>query len=399
MLGIERLTRGNAFGVVCPFCGDKRGKMNFRIFKDGQLANTYHCFHCGASGNMLTLYADLKGLYGADRYRQAYREIREALNGEYPRASRSSVESMRLCREEWMAEPQHKDQVYRRMQEILPLFEEHRKNLLERGFTEEQIKKYGFCSTPISGTETLARRLMREGFSLKGIPGFFLNSYGNWDAAFFQKNRGFLCPAYALDGNLSGFQIRLDAPYDGKKYLWFSSGNKNGGVSSKSPATFLGDPYAKSVYVTEGILKAAAAHAMSGYSFLGIPGVSQYKELEKALALLKKNGLEEVQEYFDMDKMMDVSCREDYKDSVCNACSLKNHRGAILCEWKVQKRTQIRNGCTHLYEICSRLGLRFVRKVWDIDEDGRWRGDYKGIDDYWLFCRMMQRERKRDGVN
>lgn len=80
LLGIERITDGNSFGVVCPFCGDRRGKMNFRILKDGEPANTYHCYCCGEKGNMLTLYADLKGLWGTDRYKKAYREILEALD-------------------------------------------------------------------------------------------------------------------------------------------------------------------------------------------------------------------------------------------------------------------------------------------------------------------------------
>lgn len=61
LLGIKRLTEGNSFNVVCPFCGDTRGKMNFRIVKDGELANTYHCFKCGAHGNMLTLLCRLDG--------------------------------------------------------------------------------------------------------------------------------------------------------------------------------------------------------------------------------------------------------------------------------------------------------------------------------------------------
>ncbi|MFQ7876024.1 CHC2 zinc finger domain-containing protein [Enterocloster sp.] len=76
LLGIKRLTEGNSFNVVCPFCGDTRGKMNFRIVKDGELANTYHCFKCGAHGNMLTLYADLMGICGVDRYKIAIVKLR-----------------------------------------------------------------------------------------------------------------------------------------------------------------------------------------------------------------------------------------------------------------------------------------------------------------------------------
>ena len=86
-----------------------------------------------------------------------------------------------------------------------------------RGFTETEIQELGFRSTPLSGTESLARKLLREGYSLSGIPGFFVNRQQNWDAAFYKKNRGFLCPAYDLSGRISGFQIRLDVPYDDRR--------------------------------------------------------------------------------------------------------------------------------------------------------------------------------------
>ena len=36
LLGIQKLSDGNSFGVVCPFCGDTQGKMNFRIMKDNE---------------------------------------------------------------------------------------------------------------------------------------------------------------------------------------------------------------------------------------------------------------------------------------------------------------------------------------------------------------------------
>ena len=68
------------FPVECPFCGDLRGKCSFCIRKNGELKNVYHCYHCGASGNMLTLYAELSGIYGRNRYKEAYREIKQALS-------------------------------------------------------------------------------------------------------------------------------------------------------------------------------------------------------------------------------------------------------------------------------------------------------------------------------
>lgn len=385
LLGIQRLSEGNSFGVVCPFCGDKRGKMNFRIMKGNMPANTYHCFCCGEKGNMLTLYADMKGIYGENRYKIAYREILEALKSGTGSITQQECFSVTgTAKEEELADLEVRDRVYRRLLELLSLSGNHRKNLRERGLTDRQIEEGWFRSTPVSGTENLARKLVAEGYPLAGIPGFFFNARKNWDAAFYRGNRGFLCPAYSLDGKIAGFQIRLDEPVDGRKYLWFSSANKNRGTGSKSPVTFLGDPCSRTVRVTEGILKPMIAHSLSGFSFLGTPGVNQYKELAKALALLKQNGLEEVQEYYDMDKHLDIRCHGDYKAAECADCGNREAgKDCGICGKKQKKRDQIREGCCRLYEICEDLSLRCVRKQWDMDNDGIWTGRYKGIDDYW----------------
>lgn len=390
-MGIQRLAEGNSFGVVCPFCGDARGKMNFRIMKNGEPANTYHCFCCGASGNMLTLYAEIKGLQGANRFKQAYREIRDSLEGHHKYLLPSLKQGLSASQEDPQSTPEQKDLVYRRMLELLSLSNVHRDHLLARGFTEKEIGTFGFRSTPLSGTETLARKLIREGYSLSGIPGFFVNHHRNWDAAFFRKTRGFLCPAYDLDGRISGFQIRLDEPYDGRKYIWLSSTNRNRGTGSRSPITFLGNPKSKIIGVTEGILKAEAAYAMSGCSFLGIPGVNQYREMEKALQVLKENGLQEVREYYDMDKFCDIHCNQNYKPEICTSCTNRKLKSAKTCPYKERKREQIRDGCRRLYEICGSLGISCTRQVWELNQEGVWNGQNKGIDDHWLSVGMRQR--------
>lgn len=397
LLGIQRLTDGNSFNVVCPFCGNTEGKMNFRIVKDGKLANTYHCFKCNESGNMLTLYADLMGIYGADRYKIAYREIQSALDA--GRGTKRSYaggheKTAVQTQEEETASLEVRNSVYHRLLEMLTLSDVHKKKLMERGLTSRQIEAFWFRSTPVHGTEGLARRLIKEGYTLAGVPGFYMNDDRNWDIAFYRKNQGILCPAYSISGAIEGFQVRLDEPYDDKKYLWLSSTNRSRGASSKSPVSFVGNPYDKTVRVTEGILKPIVAYSLSGCSFLGTPGVSQYKGLEKALSVLKDNGLETVLECYDMDKMMDIHCYGDYKTTVCCKCKEKKNRyGKEVCEVKQRKRDQIRAGCCRLYEICDRLKLNYSRKTWDQTEEGTWAGNQKGIDDYWWSC-LQEKERQ-----
>lgn len=343
---------------------------------------------------MLTLYAEVKGIYGPDRYKIAYREIKNCLeggvvSGETPYGRIEKLHGV----EEEMASLEVRDAVYRRLLSFLSLSDPHKKALECRGMTEARIAEFKLCSTPAYGTENLARKLILEGFSLAGIPGFFVNDRRNWDIAFYRRNKGILCPAYSVGGKIAGFQIRLDEPYDGRKYLWLSSTNKTRGAGSKSPVTFVGNPHDKVVRVTEGILKAMVAYSLSGCSFLGTPGVNQYRELEKTLRILKENGLEEVQEYMDMDKFLNIHCMEDCNAEACADCvSRKLYQKDGTCLRKAQKRAQIRDGCVKLYEICDQLGLRCVRKTWDQDEDGNWLGNYKGIDDYWCFCRKLRKE-------
>lgn len=67
------------------------------------------------------------------------------------------------------------------------------------------------------------------------------------------------------------------------------------------------------VYVTEGILKAEIAWMCTGNPYIGVPGVSNHKGLETVLRKLKEQGLKRVYECYDMDKMMELSCKHDEK--------------------------------------------------------------------------------------
>lgn len=65
-----RRQQANSVYVDCPFCGDRRGRMNVNFVK-----NVWRCNHCDAHGGMLALYAELNHTTTSD----AYWEIAEAL--------------------------------------------------------------------------------------------------------------------------------------------------------------------------------------------------------------------------------------------------------------------------------------------------------------------------------
>ena len=429
LLRIERLPSGRgdggSFNVVCPYCGDRRGKMNFCVTKDGAVKNTYHCFVCDAGGNMLTLYADMRHLSGAGRYKQAYREIRELLersgqkakkkcgnqkkqentkeifyNGRSNDSSWDNHNRYRTCYQQSMWTACEKapadvcDKTYRKLISLLSLTKEHEEKLLARGFTYEQIYTNGFVSTCTTARDRkeVCLALLGEGCVLDGVPGFYRNERGEYDINFNYMNRGFLCPVRNRKGQTAGFQIRLDEPYDGRKYIWLTSTGREKGASSGSPVAFFGNPKAETVCVTEGPLKGLLAHQMTGLSFLCVPGVSQYKNLRKELIDCKIKGCKKVIEMYDMDKYMPVTCGQD-EENHCEGCLWKecreNENIMKECPKKAEKRNNIRKGCQHLYEICRELNLPVVRQIWDMGENGLWQGNYKGIDDYLVSCKQI----------
>ena len=65
-----RRQQANSVYVDCPFCGDRRGRMNVNFVK-----NVWRCNYCGEHGGMLGLYARLNNTTTSD----AYWEIAEAL--------------------------------------------------------------------------------------------------------------------------------------------------------------------------------------------------------------------------------------------------------------------------------------------------------------------------------
>ena len=391
LLAIQRLQNDSsgAFPVVCPFCGDRRGKMNFCVWKDGKIKNTYHCYNCGAQGNMLQLYAELCGISGEKRYKNAYWKIMHRLKqeakGVLPISMKQEAEKLEEMKA-FSSEPadyRKRDQVYRALLDMLHLKEEHKADLIRRGLTLEQIshmEEIGFKSTSPEEAGSLARRLLKQGYSLNGVPGFYVNRNGDWRVAFYGYNTGYLCPVWTMENELSGFQIHMDHPFKGMKYGWFTSSGKKKGCSSKSPAGIFGNPDVRVLYVTEGILKAAVAHELTGKTFLGNPGVGHYKELEVILKVMRSRGLKTVMECYDMDKLMQVDCWEDYHEE-CVRCQLKREN-EILCPKKLRKREDIRTGCNHLYRICRELGLKCIRVTWDTDDHGNWLGNFKGIDDW-----------------
>lgn len=364
----------------CPFCGDRKGKLNLNLKK-----NVFKCNRCGESGGMLALYGKV---YGVNNH-TACREIKDAL-GRDEKAPAYQVTYKKVEEKELEIEnsPPASDEVkhrtYTMLFSLLILAETHKKNLLERGFSEEKIEENGYKSTPVFGFKKLTGKLIAAGCTVKGVPGFYLDEDGEWTVYFNPKSAGYMIPVRNLDGLVVGVQIRLDHPYDGRKYIWLSSVNFHMGVSSGSPVHLAGEPGAKVVFVTEGLLKGDLSHFLSGRTFGCVPGANQYANLAPFLEAMKALGTEFIYEAYDMDKLLKPVCKGDYNEK-CHYCEnfhkdWRNH--VIPCEKKQLKRKNIQRGCSKLAGICRTLELPGKSLTWDLDIEGDWAEHVKGVDDY-----------------
>lgn len=365
----------------CPFCGERKGKLNLNLKK-----NVFKCNRCGESGGMLALYGKI---YGLDN-QTACREIKEALgrNEQAPayevrhKAVKPVEKPEVITLEQAADDVKHK--TYTMLLNLLTLSQVHKEGLMKRGFTEEQIIKNGYKSTPVFGFRSIAKKLQMSGCVLEGVPGFYEEDTGEWTIHFTAKSSGFLVPVRNVDGFIVGMQIRIDHPYDGRKYMWLSSVNYNKGTSSGSPTHLAGNLGAKTVFVTEGPLKGDLAFAISGRTFGCVPGANQYANLPAFLSEMKEYGTEFVYEAYDMDKLLKPVCRGDYNEK-CVYCEQyrKDWRNTTIpCEKKQIKRNNIQRGCGKLAGVCQELSLPCKMLTWDTDSDGDWAEHVKGVDDY-----------------
>ena len=377
-----RRRQANSVYVDCPFCGDRRGKMNVNFVK-----NVWRCNYCGAYGGMLALYAQMNNTTTSD----AYWEIGEALCDDfgrekpysgYEKAEQKQTGSgspisgtlggaagygadLKTVPQAERASDQEIHQTLSLMLSILPLQPIHRNHLCssKRGLSDEEIDRLGFKSTPPPFLcRSITERLMKQGCKVEGVPGFYLDDNGRWTMNFYRKNAGILIPAIGFDGMVHGLQILLDTPLkqkddppdkDGAKYIWFSSSSKNMGVTSGSPVHFIGDPSARVVYVIEGLLKADISHCLTGRTFAAIAGANNTSQLDLLLALLAQSGTEEIIEAHDMDK---------YSNQMTS------------------------NGASKIYLMARKYGMECRRLTWN--------PNYKGFDDWQLALRSKVHQQK-----
>ena len=356
--------------VICPFCGNKTiGKTNICRTKNGKEINGFNCFGCGEHHNQYSLYAKLMGTTAKDGLtptqiaRKEIIEHFEGKKGDKPVMKYMSTPSKPSVNKR---PDEELDVVYNALLKELSLKDIHKQDLLRRGLSLEQIAQYKYRSV---GTDiddlALCRRLQSKGHNLKGIPGFYQNKYGDFQLKIYKLD-GYLCPVYSIKGFLIGFQIRLDHPKDGQKYIWLSSTNKNNGVSSGSPCSYFGPKNCEKVLIVDGILKANIVYELlhsESVGVIGSPGVSNYKNIYPMIESVKKDiGVKILYNAFDMDEYTSPICRHDNKH--CFNCDyyMENYHRAN-CSYMEKKLKMLKDGSSKLKEMCSELKLEYKRST------------------------------------
>lgn len=302
----------------CPICGDKRGKMNINFAK-----NLWRCNYCNEGGGMLSLYGKVYGISNSEAYREICDTLQNGLTA--PEYTAKELPEQTAIEQSVLASPQEIHQTFSMLLELLTLTPQHRKHLREvRGLTDEQIERLGYKSTPpFYLCRSLAQKLRSRGCKVEGVPGFYVGKDDKWTVNFNSVTAGIIIPAKGIDGMIRGAQIRLDTPIrdqesdpdkSGTKYLWLSSASKKRGVSSGSPVHFVGDPFARVVYVTEGLLKADVAHFLMDRSFAATAGANNVNKLDMLFALLAANGTEVIIEAEDIRTIIITAISRSCRD-------------------------------------------------------------------------------------
>lgn len=396
LLQIPRTGKGNdnEYGIVCPVCGDAKGKCTVRLMKDGKEANLFHCWNpgCNAGGGMMDLFLAATNMFsGKNKYKEANAEINRLLGlGNHIETKPKRKTIVHVSNR---APDDVIDQTYRTMLSFLPLRKVDMKNLMERGLDEDDIKAGLFASVP-RDSSGICSRLIKAGCKLEGVPGFYMKN-GIWYLNAGTWNAGYFCPVFQ-NGMVIGMQVRVRNPKK-QKYVWLSSSNKEKGCSSKSPCThFPGQDarYAGEVFLVEGILKSYVTYCLMGrkksvIGFAGVGCASNVRKIFDGGAVYRK-----AVTAIDMDQYLNPFCDRDYDEEKCSACLAAGGKEMLhtkvcptVCTLKNNKRMGIQHARDELWKICKSYGMKTAECSWDCSMyKGRkiWNGNIKGIDDYLL---------------
>lgn len=294
---VKRQAR-NQLICICPFCSDRSGHMNINRSKQ-----TFRCPRCGTGGGILDLYAK----YHQITRGTAYRELHELILGhsdiKRPVQPRKEIEV--VDEEIPIASAAVRNDTYTALMDQLLLTAAHRESLLGRGLNNGQIEHAGYRTTPAVRAQKIVSTLLSCGCKLEGVPGFYINKgTGQWELDI--RGSGIMLPDRNIHGEIEAIQIRLDKTFKSKFNNLTSTGQYFGATAACCPHFVGFTPGTDTVYVTEGVMKSDIAYYLSKElgkerAFIGITGVGNTGQINRALEELSAVGVNRIVLAFDMD--------------------------------------------------------------------------------------------------
>ena len=347
-IGIVKTIDQNRVLADCPFCGSK-GHLYLTLHNDKGYNNVYKCMKCQEKGSQIVLYSKIKGV---DTHRAFLELAGESQESQNVKRAKKIIQETQKCNPTLdPREIEYLDKVYREFLDMLQLSRQHYENLLQRGLNKDSIKKglYKSINLPYRERTAICRTLMKK-YNLKGVPGFFVDSYNNWN---FVSCEGFLIPIKDIHGFIISLQIRRDTPIKKRRYIYFSSTKFLNSTKAIAGIHFVKGTNNQDVaYITEGPLKADIANYFTGYSFFAVPGVNVNQDL--LIECLKECNYKRVIIAFDMD---------------------------------IYNKVEVKKAIISLIKKLDKAHISYRQMIWTEEYK---KFDIKGIDDLYLYRKNQQ---------
>ncbi|NER29092.1 MAG: hypothetical protein F6J89_16010 [Symploca sp. SIO1C4] len=252
----------------CPICGDtssrcreKRGNdqdlwlcMDNAGARKGEIINDHICVGVTRDGLWGEFVEHNQIIKSRDYLSEALRRRERLRRKEEREAKKKREEATKKAAELSAAE---RDRCYREILEQLDLAESDRRDLDQRGFTEEQITACGFKS--VNQWQKV------EGDFPSNLPGLGRENSLITPAA------GYLCPVRDIDGLIVGMQLRKRYPKpDQGRYGWLSKGG-NYRLNGEPPLNLVLPERLGSFRI--GIIEGTGAKPFLAAHRLGIPAI------------------------------------------------------------------------------------------------------------------------------
>lgn len=196
---VQLRKQGRSYVGLCPFHGEKTP--SFSVSPDKQL---YHCFGCGAGGNVISFIMEIDGM----SFMEAIKHLASRVNIELPEfASKTKTETDLQVQMQKGYELARK--YYQYVLKKSEIGEKGRRYLEERGFTDELVNTFQIGFAPDSW-EGLTSLLSKKGFNMSMMEKSGLLAKREFDGKVFDRFRNrIMFPIWNGKGEVIAFGGRI----------------------------------------------------------------------------------------------------------------------------------------------------------------------------------------------